>query len=111
MQEIHCWNVTRGSRFVTYAIGAAAGSREISPNGACAHLCCEQDLLIIAAFKQRSTDDVRAAGHCARVLIFGDDGEPVEYVEQTLRVNGDEFTFTARPEPMIVQRRLGVAGG
>jgi aspartate 1-decarboxylase len=106
LQEIHCWNVTRGTRFVTYAIGAPAGSKEISPNGACAHLCREQDLLIIAAFKQRSLEDVHAAGHVARVLIFGDDGEPSEYSEQTLTVNGDDFTFAEAPEPLVVKHLL-----
>jgi aspartate 1-decarboxylase len=95
LQEIHCWNVTRGSRFVTYAIPAKPGSKEISPNGACAHLCAEGDLLIIAAFQQRAADEVRRRGHRALVLIFGDDGEPSEYLEQLLTIQGEQFEFVS----------------
>ena len=96
LEEIQCWNVTRGTRFTTYAIGAKPGSREISPNGACAHLCREGDLLIIAAFKQRRIDEVNARGHRARVLIFGAANEVTEYLEQDLRVDGDDFEFVSR---------------
>jgi aspartate 1-decarboxylase len=96
LEEIQCWNVTRGTRFMTYAIAAEAGSKEISPNGACAHLCSEGDLLIIAAFKQRAVSDVQRAGHRARVLIFGADGEAAEYLEQDLSVSGDDFKFTSQ---------------
>src|SRR5581483_2922230 len=85
LEEIHCWNVTRGTRFTTYALAAPAGSREISPNGACAHLCREGDLLIIGAFRQRSVDEVRAQGHRARVLIFGADNQATEYLEQDVQ--------------------------
>jgi aspartate 1-decarboxylase len=103
LQEIHCWNVTRGSRFVTYAIPAKAGSKEISPNGACAHLCAEGDLLIIAAFQQRAADEVRRHGHGARVLIFGNDGEPTEYLQQQLTVQGDRFEFVSSAGTMDLQ--------
>ena len=97
LEEVHCWNVTRGTRFTTYAIAAPAGSREISPNGACAHLCKEGDLLIIAAFRQRRLDDVRAGGHRARVLIFGTDNEAIEYLEQDLQLSADDdFNFVSR---------------
>jgi aspartate 1-decarboxylase len=96
LEEIQCWNVTRGTRFTTYAIAARPGSREISPNGACAHLCKEGDLLIIAAFKQRSVADVRAQGHRARVLIFGAGNEVLEYLEQDLRTDGEDFSFVSR---------------
>jgi aspartate 1-decarboxylase len=97
LEEVHCWNVTRGTRFTTYAIAAPEGSREISPNGACAHLCKQGDLLIIATFRQRRADEVRARGHRARVLIFGDNNEAVEYLEQDLHVReGDDFKFISR---------------
>lgn len=100
LQEVHCWNITRGTRWVTYAIPAAAGSREISPNGACAHLCEEQDLLIIAAFQDRALAEVHAQGHRARVLVFGEDGAPAEYLLQDLSVDGDHFEFLSTPSAM-----------
>jgi aspartate 1-decarboxylase len=96
LQEIHCWNVTRGTRWITYALAAKPGSKEISPNGACALLCEDGDILIIGAFKQRNVADVRSEGHRARVLIFGADNEAAEYVEQDVTVDGDDFEFTSR---------------
>lgn len=96
LEEVHCWNVTRGTRFVTYAIPAADGSREVAPNGACAHLCKVGDLLIIAAFRGRDLADVQREGHRARVLIFGDGNEPVEYLEQDLSVREGNFHFVSR---------------
>lgn len=97
LEEVHCWNVTRGTRFVTYAIPSPAGSREIAPNGACAHLCQEGDLLIIASFRQRPLVDVQTEGHQARVLIFADGDGPPELLHQRLAVDGDHFDFVSRP--------------
>lgn len=97
LQEVHCWNITRGTRWVTYAIpAAAAGSKEISPNGACAHLCEEQDLLIIASFVDRPLSDVHEQGHQARVLVFNEAGDAEEYLLQDLNVNGDDFDFSSQ---------------
>ncbi len=97
LEEVHCWNVTRGTRFVTYAIPSPAGSREIAPNGACAHLCQEGDLLIIAAFRQRPLQDVHERGHEARVLILQDGHGVPELVHQHLTTDGDDFEFVSRP--------------
>jgi aspartate 1-decarboxylase len=93
LEQVHCWNVTRGSRFETYAIPAPAGSKEIKPNGACAHLCKEGDLLIIAVFRHRQLTDVQTNGHRARVLVFDDLGEPSEYLEQQLSIENDVSEF------------------
>lgn len=49
-EAVHVWNVTRGSRLVTYAIEAPAGSGEIKTNGAAALQNLPGDLVIIAAF-------------------------------------------------------------
>jgi len=95
LEEVHCWNVTRGTRFVTYAIPSDPDSREIAPNGACAHLCSKNDLLIIAAFRQIPLSHVQNHGHRAKVLIFGDGGEPAECLEQVLSMNKDGFNFTS----------------
>ena len=96
LQEIHCWNVTRGTRWITYALAAKPGSKEISPNGACALLCEDEDILIIGAFKQRNVAEVHSHGHRAKVLIFGANNEAAEYVEQDVTVHGDDFEFTSR---------------
>ena len=96
-EQIHIYNVNNGARFVTYAIPSPAGSREIAPNGACAHLCQEGDLLIIAAFRQRPLQDVHERGHEARVLILQDGHGVPELVHQHLTTDGDDFEFVSRP--------------
>jgi aspartate 1-decarboxylase len=50
-EEVHVWNVTRGTRLTTYAIAAPAGSHVICANGAAAHLVGVGDLVIIATFQ------------------------------------------------------------
>jgi aspartate 1-decarboxylase len=49
-EEVHIWNVTRGTRLTTYAIEAPRGSGIICANGAAAHLVKVGDLVIIATF-------------------------------------------------------------
>jgi aspartate 1-decarboxylase len=51
-EAVNVWNVTRGSRFETYAITGAAGSRDICVNGAAAHLATPGDIIIIASFAE-----------------------------------------------------------
>jgi aspartate 1-decarboxylase len=48
--RVEVYDVTRGSRFATYAIGAPEGSGTISVNGAAARLVQPGDLVIIAAY-------------------------------------------------------------
>jgi aspartate 1-decarboxylase len=49
-EEVHVWNVTRGTRLTTYAIEAPEGSGTICVNGAAAHLASKGELIIIATF-------------------------------------------------------------
>jgi len=49
-EAVHVWNVTRGTRFETYAITGIRGSGAVCVNGAAAHLAGPGDLIIIAAF-------------------------------------------------------------
>ncbi len=49
-EAVHVWNVTRGTRFETYAITGVPGSRDICVNGAAAHLAKPGDIVIIACF-------------------------------------------------------------
>jgi aspartate 1-decarboxylase len=56
-EAVHIWNVTRGTRLVTYAIKAAAGSGEIKPNGGAALHNMTGDIIIIAAFGHIHTRD------------------------------------------------------
>jgi len=58
-EEVHVWNLTRGSRFTSYAIAGERDSGVICVNGAAAHLTRPGDLIIIAAFVEMDDDEAR----------------------------------------------------
>ncbi len=66
-EEVHVWNVTRGSRLRTYAIAGEPGSNVVCVNGAAAHLAQPGDLVIVATFTQ--LDDEAARSHRPRVIL------------------------------------------
>lgn len=65
-EEVHVWNVTRGTRFRTYAILGERGSGVVCVNGAAAHLAQPGDLIIVASFVQ--LDDAEARRHQPRIV-------------------------------------------
>jgi aspartate 1-decarboxylase len=58
-EEVHIWNVTRGTRLTTYALEGERGSGVVCINGAAAHLNQPGDLVIIATFAQISERSAR----------------------------------------------------
>lgn len=58
-EAVHVWNITRGSRIQTYAIGAERGSGIVCINGAAAHLNEPGDLVIIATFAELEASEAR----------------------------------------------------
>ena len=58
-QELHVWNVTRGTRLVTYAIEGERGSGIICINGAAAHGNTPGDLVILATFADMSLEEAK----------------------------------------------------
>ena len=58
-QEIHIWNVTRGTRIITYALEGPVGSGVICINGAAAHLNKPGDMCIIATFGDMDVEEAR----------------------------------------------------
>lgn len=66
-EQVHVWNVTRGSRLVTYALPAEPGSGTVCVNGAGAHLASPGDLIIIATFTEM--DEAAARTHRPRVVF------------------------------------------
>jgi aspartate 1-decarboxylase len=66
-EEVHLWNVTRGTRLQTYAIIGDPGSGVVCVNGAAAHLVHPGDLVIIATFTQ--LDEASARSHQPRVVF------------------------------------------
>ena len=51
-EQVHVWNVTRGTRLVTYAFRGDPDSGIICINGAAAHLASPGDKVIIATFAE-----------------------------------------------------------
>jgi aspartate 1-decarboxylase len=58
-EAIHIWNVTRGSRLMTYALPGPRGSGAVCVNGAAAHLNKPGDLVILATFAEMTREEAR----------------------------------------------------
>lgn len=58
-EQLHVWDVTNGTRLVTYALVGERGSGIIRVNGAGAHLIHPGDLVIIATFAELSDEEAR----------------------------------------------------
>jgi len=56
-QELHVWNITQGTRLVTYALAGPRGSGVICINGAAAHGNSPGDLVILATFGEMDTEE------------------------------------------------------
>ena len=59
-EEVHIWNVTQGTRLVTYALQGPAGSGVICINGAAAHLNSPGDIVILATFGELEDDEAKS---------------------------------------------------
>lgn len=66
-EEVHVWNITRGTRLRTYAILGEPGSGVVCINGAAAHLIHPGDLIIVATFT--AMDDEAARNHRPCVVL------------------------------------------
>lgn len=77
-EEVHVWNVTRGTRLSTYAITGEAGSGVICANGAAAHLMEKGDLVIIACFEYLE----RPPTGKPKVILVDDRNRPIGEIEE-----------------------------
>lgn len=66
-EAVHIWNVTRGTRLVTYAIEGPHRSGTICINGAAAHLNRPGDIVILATFAE--LDEVELCRHVPTVVL------------------------------------------
>lgn len=69
-EQVHIWNVTRGTRLTTYALRGDDHSGIICINGAAAHLANPGDKVIIATFAEV---DAAEAAAWEPTAIFVDD--------------------------------------
>src|SRR5258706_14843181 len=59
-EAVHIWNVTNGSRLVTYALAGARGSGTVCVNGAAAHLNRPGGLVILATYADIDPAEAKA---------------------------------------------------
>lgn len=86
-EQVHVWNVTRGTRLQTYTLVGERGSGVVCINGAAAHLMHPGDLVIIATFANMKEAD--AAKHEPTVVFVDGDNRIRE-------LNGKEIPGPAR---------------
>ncbi|MDX2054096.1 MAG: aspartate 1-decarboxylase [Polyangiaceae bacterium] len=65
-EAVHIWNVSRGTRLMTYALPGPSGSGVICINGAAAHLNQPGDLVILATFAEMTAEEAQT--HKPRVV-------------------------------------------
>ncbi|MBI5510811.1 MAG: aspartate 1-decarboxylase [Deltaproteobacteria bacterium] len=65
-EAVHLWNVSRGTRLMTYALPGPRASGVICVNGAAAHHNQVGDTVIIATFVELADDEART--HTPRVV-------------------------------------------
>ena len=58
-QELHVWNITQGTRLVTYALPGPRGSGIVCINGAAAHGNTPGDLVILATFGEMDSEEAK----------------------------------------------------
>ena len=97
-EEVHLWNVTRGTRLTTYALRGSQGSGVVCVNGAAAHHFSPDDRIIIATFGEM--DDEQARAHSPRVVLVD---EHNRIVETRAEVPGPNRPEKLEPAPRGLQ--------
>jgi len=78
-EQVHIWNVTRGTRLTTYALRGDDHSGVICINGAAAHLANPGDKVIIATFAEVEAE---AAKGWQPTVVFVDDANQIAGTDQ-----------------------------
>ncbi|HET6575788.1 MAG TPA: aspartate 1-decarboxylase [Fimbriiglobus sp.] len=73
-EQIHVWDVTGGTRLVTYALPGERGSGVVQVNGAGAHLIQTGNVVIIATFTELRTKDARR--HVPEIVFVDGQNRP-----------------------------------
>ena len=74
-EAVHIWNVTRGTRLVTYAMEGPRDSGVVCVNGAAAHLNSPGDLVILATFADLTPAEARR--HVPNVVRVDSENRPL----------------------------------
>jgi len=76
-QKVDIYNITNGLRLSTYVIPGKTNSKEITLNGAAAHLVSKGDLIIIAAY---ALLDERELNSLNSIVLFMKDGNEIDKI-------------------------------
>jgi aspartate 1-decarboxylase len=96
-EEVHIWNVTRGTRLATYALSGPAESGVICINGAAAHLNRPGDTVILATFGEMDDHDAKA--WVPKVVLVDHDNKAREIVTETPGPQMPERMIAPNPAP------------
>ena len=67
-EQVHIWDITNGSRIITYVIFGPRGGRDIAINGGAAHLIHVGDRVVIASFIQLTRQEMQGPRGTERVI-------------------------------------------
>jgi aspartate 1-decarboxylase len=95
-EQIHVWDVTNGTRLVTYALEGPRGSGVICVNGAGAHLIKPGHIIIIATFTSLSTK--KAKKH-EPTVIFLDGQNAIREISSTEVAESNDAAEALAPTP------------
>jgi aspartate 1-decarboxylase len=104
---VHVWNITNGSRFVTYAIEGERGGGDIQINGAAAHLANEGDLVIVATYADYDERDLETY---APVVVHVDEHNAQRHVDshpEILLAEGADGPIGATGANVLPNRMTG----
>ena len=75
-EQVHIYNITTGSRFITYVITAQRGSGTFSINGAAARLAQINDRIIVAAY---GNIDIDKEKYQPKVILLDAGNQVIEH--------------------------------
>ena len=96
-EAVHIWNVTRGSRVVTYVLEGPPDSGVLCVNGAAAHRNRPGDLVILATFADMTPEEART--HVPIVVL----------VDEKNRIRDE--SYRERPGPEVVANSVSSITG
>lgn len=75
-EQVHVVNITNGQRLTTYTMTAPKYSGTIAINGAAAHLCTPGDRVIILAYGQLSSEELKS--HRPKLVLVSEENAILE---------------------------------
>lgn len=93
-EAVHIWNVTRGTRLITYAIEGPPGCGTVCINGAAAHLNQPGDVVILATFAELTPEEA----HDHRPVVVRVD----EHNRQLPNVRPEEAASVLSARPFVL---------